>query len=411
MNDHNWHHKEESSSQETAETSPKKIYRAVNWWMIAVLILGLIAISFRIAHLRDVLDDKIANPLLLKAVMQTRNDVSVAIKTPDNVFAGGMPTGIGARALSAIALSNGQTATAERWLIYGMTDLPSSYLTQFELCVLYWENGQRARAREACRGTKASSQYWLNQGYSFENRKQLDEALAYYEIATAVDPDRVQGWYVVGRALFNLKRYEEATVAYERILVLNPTPPVDVYESLAWSYIELDNIELARDVLDRGLLIFPDQRSFYLAMADTYRAESDLDAADGWYARMLQRWPIDVQAWSGRGDMALARGELNAAIRYYQTAVENQPEGYGYWLNLATTASLTDNIPLATEAYQQALAMQPDNPSVLLQAGRFFVETQQIDEATEIFEQVLLLQPGNDEAITQLASLSQAGER
>lgn len=373
--------------------------------VVAAIVVGLITAILRFAVLGDTLTDAITNPALLRSAMTTVADTPVVINAPGGPVIRGEPTGVQARSMSAIARAMGQPATAERWLIHGLAEPSSAYLSQFELCLLYWNIGQRPRAREACRQTTVSARYWVNQGYNFENLNQREEALAYYDIATAVDPDFVQGWHAMGRTLFALHRYEEAIAAYERMMVLDPTPPADVYESLGWSYLETNNLEMARDVLNRGLMVFPHQRTYYLAMADTFRAENDFRAADSWYTRMLQRWPGDVQAWSGRGDVAVASGRLKDAVQYYQVAVENQPQGFGYWLSLASSAWDEGDLTLANDAYQQALMLQPDNPSVLLQVGRFYAGTKRTAEARVVFEHVLQLQPDNREAATQLAAI------
>lgn len=394
-----------SSTSIAADEPTTDHRRPVNWWIVAAFLLGVITLSIRFIAIHDDLGDNIADLPLLKAVMRTAADASATTNIPDNIFADGTPSGARARAMSFIASVRGQPTTAEVWLIRGLADRPSSYLSQFELCLLYWNEGQRAKAREACRETGASVQYWLRQGYQYEDLRQPEEALAYYDIATAVDPGSVQGWYVMGRTLFGLDRYEEAIAAYERMMVLNPTPPADVYEALGRSYLKLNNPKLAQDVLDRGLMVFPDHRDYYLTMAEAFRAEGDFRAADSWYARMLQRWPNDVQAWSGRGEVAVADKRLDDAVQYYRRAVENQPQEFGYWLNLASTAWAGGDIPSATEAYQQALALRPDDLPALLQAGRFYVASKQVAEARAVFEHILQLQPDNREASDQLAAI------
>lgn len=396
---------ERSSPDEAEATTPVGGRRSASRWIATAFLLGLAVLLARLFAVRGDLLDRVANPPAMKLVMLSVANPTATIDIPDDLFADGAPSGMSARAMSVFAQANGQTTTAERWLIHGLADRPSAYLSQFELCLLYWERGQRMMARETCRGTKASVQYWLSHGYRLEDQGQPEEALAYYDIATAVDPNYVRGWYVMGRTLFGLNRYDEAIVAYERMMVLDPTPSADVYEALGWSYLKLNNLELARDVLNRGLGVFPDQRTYYLAMADTFRAEDDLRAADSWYARMLQRWPNDVQAWAGRGDVAAASGQTADAVRFYREAVENQPQGFGYWLNLASSAWAGGDMTLATEAYEQARALQPDNPSVLLQVGRFYVETERTAEAQAVYEHVLQLQPDNHEAAVQLAAI------
>jgi tetratricopeptide (TPR) repeat protein len=370
--------------------------RARLTWTAAAFLLGALVLGLRLAGSASP-GRMVDNRALLRAAMGADS----AVPQP-----AGTPTGFQARALSRIAQTAGQPATAETWLAHGLTDPASAYLAQFELCRLYWNAGRQAQAREACRDTLDSATYWLSRGYVADQSGDIEGALAYYQMAAATDGELTAAWHQIGRALFALGRYEEAIPAFERLMVLDATPTADVYDALSLSYLELDNPTMARDVLDRGLLFYPDQRVYYLAMADSYRREDNLEAAEGWYARMLQRWPHDAQAWAARGDTAVAGGRLRDAIDYYRQAAANQPEGVGYWINLASTAVAAEDFPLATQAYRRAMELRPDDPAVWLHAGRFLVESGQVDEARAVFEHILVLQPDNDEAATQLAALA-----
>ena len=367
---------------------------------VAALLLGLVIVVTRLVDVRSALADVPVNAALLRAAM---GDAQVAA---GNLPA--TPTGVQARALAAAAQRAGNPATAEAWLIQGLSDPTSAYLAQFELCRLYWHQGQLARARETCRGSVASADYWLNRGYLADQRSAFDEALAYFEMAAATDPEMTTAWHQLARALFAARRYEEAVLAYERVMALDPAPVVDVYHTLSLSYLALSNPTMARDVLERGLQVYPEQRPYYLNMAETYRAEGDLETADSWYARMLQRWPNDAQAWASRAQTAAEAGRFDDAVTYYQEATNNQPEGAGYWMSLASTLAETGEDEAAAEAYRRAMALQPDNLSLWLHAGRFLTESGRRDEARAVFEHVLDLQPENSEAAAQLSELSAA---
>ncbi len=380
----------------------------MNFWVSAALLVGVVVLCLRLATIHESLFGKVSNPALLKSAMWAIMEETRVTHIPTFSPAGKQTTGLQARALSVIAQAAGQPITAEAWLIRGLSDPTSAYLAQFELCRLYWNQRQLARARETCRGSVASADYWLNLGYQADQRSAFDEALAYFEMAAATDPELIAAWHQLARALFAAQRYEEAVLAYERVMALDPTPVADVYHTLSLSYLNLGNPTMARDVLERGLQVYPEQRPYYLNMAQTFRAEGDLETADSWYARMLQRWPNDAQAWAARAQTAAEAGRFDDAVTYYQEATNNQPEGAGYWMSLASTLAETGQAEAAAEAYRRAMALQPDNLSLWLHAGRFLAESGRRDEARAAFEHVLALQPENSEAAAQLIALSAA---
>lgn len=379
------------------------------WLAIMALLLGAVVLCFRVVTLHQALADAVANPALLRAAMGATGESAgdaAALRPSSRPL-----LGFRSRALSEIASAAGQAGAAESYLRQGLADDPAAYLTQFELCRLFWDGGRREQALAECRGTRASVQYWLNEGYRAGERDEPAEALAHFEMAAAVDPDLMIAWRQYGRALFAAGRYEEAVGAFERVLVIDPTPPNDVFGSLGAAYLETGNPTMARDVLNRGLLIYPQVREYYLLMADSYRSEDDLAAADGWYARTLQRWPYDAHVWARRGEVAVADGRLDDAVAYFQEATDNGPDSAGYWIGLAMAAAASatgdaDRIQLATDAYRQALALRPDDVGLWVQAGRFLAQTGQAEEAREVLGRALALQPDNDEAATELAGLS-----
>jgi tetratricopeptide (TPR) repeat protein len=388
------------AAPEAAQKLPLTL-RTERWKIAALLVLALAALFPRFDSLRDAFVRAAINPPLLKAAM-TASDSPAGAARPASVP---NPSGLQARAMAVVAGAAGDPTTAEAWLMRGLADPSSAFLTQFELCRLYWNEGERERAEETCRGTKASALYWLNQGYLADERGEQTEALAYYRMAGAVDPDMIPAWHHLGRTSLALGRYDEAISAFERVILIAATPPIDAYDSLSAAYLKLGNPAMARDALNRGLTLYPNVRTYYIGMAEAYRVEGDWAAADSWYARLLQRWPYDAQAWAARGEVAMADGRTRDAVAYFQEAVNNQPQGVGYWINLASAATASGDSPLALRAYRQAITLQPDNLAILLPAGRFLVETQRPDEAKEVLERVLALQPDNSEASALLAGL------
>lgn len=392
------------STPETAAGPVAAGRPALGLWAAAGL-LGLLILISRLLGDGDVAH-QMTNLAALKGAMQAVAGLPVPDALP---FATAEAvSGLQARSLSLVAQVADQRATAEVWLRRGLSDPRSAYLSQFELCRLYWNEGRRDDAREACRGTRASAVYWLEQGYVADQNGERDEALAFFEMAAATDPELVAAWQQAGHTLLALKRYEGAITAYERVLVLDQSPAADVIHSLGRAYLEVGNPTLARDVLNRGLLIYPNQRELYLVMAETYRREGDRATADGWYGRILQRWPYDAQTWANRGEVAAADGRWLDAVDFLQEATANQPADVGYWLALADAATAADHVPLATDAYRQAMALRPDEPSIWLRAGRFLADTNQPDEARAALEHVLAAQPDHDEAAALLAALEQS---
>lgn len=311
-------------------------------------------------------------------------------------------SGVQARAWAAVLAEMGEYSAAEAMLATGLGDSASADLTQFQLCRLYWDIGLRSQALQACQGSVASSGYWLGAGIRALDGGDPAEALKLFEMAAYISPDSAEGWRRYGQTLLASGRPEEAVAALERVLFLNQSPTADVYSALANAYLQLDNLTMARDVLNVGLLNFPDDRDYYWTMAETFLAQDDAKTADSWYVRMLQRWPYDAGVWAARGELALDEGRVADAVKYYEQAATNSPNGFGHWMNLASAAALANDAATVARATNKALELRPDDPGAWLQAGRLLAETGQGEAATAAFEQVLVLQPDNLEAVGEL---------
>lgn len=386
--------------------SPSRPLLDVNRLVALVALVGIVAFGLRAVSLRQEIGEMLVNPPLLKTAMQAAAGAPISATEAAETLSGqGAVSAFQARAMSRITQRAGQWATAEAWLVQGSGDADAGFLAQFELCLLYWSQGRRDYAREACRDTRASALFWLNRGYVDDQSGERAEALAAFQMAAAVDPDLVAAWHQLGHALFASGRYEEAILAYERVMALSSIPPADVFHSLSRAYLETNNPIMARDVVNRGLILYPMERVLYLAMADSYRQEGDLDTVESWYVRMLQRWPYDASIWARRGELAAAAGRLHEAEAYFQEATAIKPEDIGYWSSLAAAAVASGNKPLARDAYQKATALRPDDAVLWLQSGRYFAEVGWTSDARAAFKRALELDPDNDEILGRLAAL------
>lgn len=371
--------------------------------LVALLVLRLEQLDFMALRNTTTL------PMLKLLGRPSRSESSTAEETFFYLPVAQGIAGIQARTLSQLAMVAGDTVEAERWLQAGVTDAASAELTYFELCYLYWLQGQDERAGEMCAAAPNSDLYWFNRGLEALTAGDQERALRAFRLAVKIDPTVGPAWMHVADLLLARGRYEEAIVAYDQVLATGSATAA-VYSHLSQAYLALDQVEIARDILNQGLAAFPNERELYREIANTYRAEGDLAAADDWYARLLQRWSFDAYSWAARGEIALQQGEPRTAVIYYGEAVTYSPDGLGYWLGLATSAEEVGNVETAANAYEQTLALGPQEVAVWLRAGEFFAANGRIDQARIAFIGALNLQPDNQQAAEQLAALPQGAE-
>ena len=111
---------------------------------------------------------------------------------------------------------------------------------------------------------------WNNRGNALGNLGRLEEAVASFDQALKIKPDDHQAWYNRGNALRNVGRLEEAVASYDQALNFKPDDYAAWYNK-ACSYALQGNIEQAIENLQQAINLSPDK---YREMAKT---DSDFD--------------------------------------------------------------------------------------------------------------------------------------
>lgn len=262
----------------------------------------------------------------------------------------------GVTGLTARAAAQLQPDEAQVWLESGLSDYSQS-LTALELCLWYWDAGRVVDAAAACRESQGTTIYWIRQGIAAQIEDNQSQAIAFFEMATQVEPESAEAWFRLGVMYQLEQRYEDALAAFQE--AVNHGYPA--YDSLGAMYLQLGQLEEARQVLLEGVSVYPDAFYTYLYLAQVAEAEEKWSEADDWYRQLAQLFPDYGPAYSGRGRMALHSGQYAQAVIYFQQATQMEPGRLGFWLELGGAAAQSGDTVTARNAYQQALVLQPDN--------------------------------------------------
>ena len=125
-------------------------------------------------------------------------------------------------------------------------------------------------------------------------RKNPELALLYAERAVDSDPANDRYWGNVGSALYNLKRYPEATRYYEEA-VRRGSKRAEVYYYLAQSLIRQDRWQEARSAAQNAVNLGGERLNYLFALGLTHAGSGDLEGARKIWDHVLQRWPEDAR--------------------------------------------------------------------------------------------------------------------
>ncbi|MBA2529739.1 MAG: tetratricopeptide repeat protein [Euzebyales bacterium] len=189
-------------------------------------------------------------------------------------------------------------------------------------------------------------------------RHDFDAALDLARMAVDVNPYGAAAHGVLGDALLELGRYDEAFEAFQRMVDLRPGVPSYARASYAWEL--RGNIPAARDALEQALAAAysPADAAFVrFYLGELAWNAGDPEAADRHYAQGLREDGSFVPLMVGRAKVAAAQGRTRAAIRKYTTVVGRQPQP-SYLIELGDLyASLGDRTK-AQQHYDLVTAQQ-----------------------------------------------------
>jgi tetratricopeptide (TPR) repeat protein len=158
-------------------------------------------------------------------------------------------------------------------------------------------------------------------------RHDFERARSLARQALQVNPYAPAAHGVLGDALLELGRYDDAFKAFQDMGNLRPGVPSHARASYAWEL--RGDIPRARSALEKALAVAFDDVD--VAFVRYYLGElefnaGDLGAADQHYVEALRRDPSFVPPLAGRAKVAAARGRTDEAVRGYTDAVQKLPQ-------------------------------------------------------------------------------------
>jgi len=133
-------------------------------------------------------------------------------------------------------------------------------------------------------------------------QKDIDSAERYVNEVLAEVPNSADGHYLKGS--INLLKGEGINAVSEFRTVINEKPEfLEGYLRLSEAHFLNREFELAADTLRRALKINENSIKLLYALAKTYAAKRDFDAAHAQFNRILEIEPDNIRARSDRGDL------------------------------------------------------------------------------------------------------------
>lgn len=243
---------------------------------------------------------------------------------------------------------------------------------------LHLAAGAEAEALSAWKQSDAVAAELLGRGQTSEAAGRTAEALRWYERATIIDPELVEGWLRIGNRHEVAGDWQAAEATYSAGLVATP---------------------------DSGDLLFHlgrlRARSANGADWPAILSITEFALAQDEYEHAWNR----AQTHFLRGEALRGLGRQLEALAEYTTVVTEYPNDYWATLRRAEMYWDTGGEPAAAENFfRSAISLDPESKWAYHYLGRFYAATSRPVEARAQFERALEIDPADPVALEWLSS-------
>jgi tetratricopeptide (TPR) repeat protein len=293
---------------------------------------------------------------------------------------------------------------------------PASLLIRQELAQAYEASGQLERADGMWAALGLSAPNLLQLGEQARAKKQIHEALLWYERARRVAPGAGDSHYFAGLAYRDTKQFDLAIQQWLKASQLSPNNR-DVWYELGQAYNARKEWGAAQHAYEQGLkgdLGRIGLSTLYYQLGYLLQHEiepHDLVGAWEFYQQAItlndfaNQGALLADAYYQRGSLLSAQQRWEAAAQEYGLAIQLRPKHYWAHITLADALWHLGQRDAAYETAFAAIALAPDAKYAYRLVGNFYRFEGKIADAREMFTKVVTLDPQDQAARDILETL------
>ncbi len=142
-----------------------------------------------------------------------------------------------------------------------------------------------------------------------------------------------------------------------------PTAPSQaLLDKLAMAETEQQAFYIAEDVIDAWVDAGGPTCDILMERAIDAHAAQDHELARDMLDRVILIEPELAEAWYRRGALFYRDGKFDEAIKDFEEAIRYEPRHFEAWLGLAVIFEAIENRSAALEAYRRVIAIHPFSP-------------------------------------------------
>ncbi|WP_019502488.1 tetratricopeptide repeat protein [Pseudanabaena sp. PCC 6802] len=257
-----------------------------------------------------------------------------------------------------------------------------------------------------------SSHPYIEQAQQLQQQNKLNEAIAYYQKAIAIEPSAINAYWQLGDILHQQSKPTEALLCKYHALAIAPQRfSADIHLNLANALVQRNCLQEATNIYRTLLSLHPERWEVRFNLGVIFMKQGKFDAAIASYRICAELAPDNALAHYSLGNALKKQGDLDAAIASYRDAIARQPHYPEAFYNLANTLVELKQIDAAIPAYARAIAQRSNFIEAQFNLATILMEKGNLPEAASLFQQVLQIEPAYVECYINLATIFQRQNR
>jgi len=245
--------------------------------------------------------------------------------------------------------------------------------------------------------TKSPDQKLISQLLGLYNQGEFASAIDRANVIIEKYPNEFVVWNILGASYRGLNLIIEASAAFKKVTVLNPSY-ADGFNNFGSSLYDQENIVEAILCYKKAISLKPDFVEAYYNMGTAYKAQGKLQEAMDAYAQALLLKPDYADVYNNMGNVLKEQGKLDEAIQAYTKVQQLKPEYAESYNNMGIALQYLGKLEEAIESFKKSISLNPESAEAFNNISNVFKEQGEFEKAIKTYEKALFLKPDYSEA-------------
>ena len=205
------------------------------------------------------------------------------------------------------------------------------------------------------------------------------------------------------QTLYQSNQFQQAEKMCRRILI-EDSKNVFAVHLLGLIAFKLGRLQHAIDIIQRSILLAPNQPTFYQNLGNILQSSGDLEESIVVYQKAVAIEPNSAEIHNDLGNVFRLQGQLDNAVISIQNSISIQPNCPAFY-NLGLIMQEREKIDEAIVYYKQAIAINPNFVQAYNNLGNIYQELDKLDEALEYYQSAIQINPNCLEVQSNLGAI------